>query len=82
MHYIEVSAKTGHNVEKAFYQMAYEVHGQNSPANVSRDKGARTGGDSTVSDRDNNVMQDRVKLRPNGKTNQYEAANEAPSGMI
>jgi len=26
MFYIEVSAKTGHNVEQAFYKMAYEVH--------------------------------------------------------
>ena len=29
MKYIEVSAKTGHNVEHAFYQMAYDVHQQN-----------------------------------------------------
>ena len=26
MFYMEVSAKTGHNVEQAFYKMAYEVH--------------------------------------------------------
>ena len=26
MKYIEVSAKTGYNVEHAFYQMAYDVH--------------------------------------------------------
>ena len=26
MFYMEVSAKTGFNVEEAFYKMAYEVH--------------------------------------------------------
>lgn len=46
MFYMEVSAKMGHNVEQAFYKMAYEVHG--SAIRQSMDsvhsKGSKRGG--------------------------------------
>ena len=91
MFYMEVSAKTGHNVEEAFYKMAYEVHGATvRQSQVSENsKGSKGGRGTTGNNSDNEgggtgVMADRVKLsRPSGHqaNNQYAAANEVPTGM-
>lgn len=87
MFYMEVSAKTGHNVEQAFYKMAKEVHTstirQSQDSSASRDKGGRSR-DRDEGEGGEGVMADRVKLtRPSGqrKGNQYEAANEVPTGL-
>ena len=85
---MEVSAKTGHNVEEAFYKMAYEVHGATirtslDSVNSKASKGRSTGGNSD-NEGGAGVMADRVKLtRPSGHSNnnQYAAANEVPTGM-
>ena len=72
MFYMEVSAKTGHNVEQAFYKMAKEVHTttvrQSSESSVSRDKNGRgRSKDSQEGENGENMMADRVKLtRPSG----------------
>ncbi len=81
MFYMEVSAKTGYNVEEAFYKMAYEVHQSSIRMSMSSSKSGRGGvGDSSDS---TNVMQDRVKLRPSGGKGEkdYAEANEVPTGM-
>ena len=86
---MEVSAKTGHNVEQAFYKMASEVHEQTNKKKGSRDgsNDARSRGSSGSREAAANegVMADRVKLRPNGnsssKNNKYAGANEVPSGL-
>lgn len=86
MFYMEVSAKTGHNVEQAFYKMAFEVNEtalRNSAGrDTSRDRGAR--GSRTSSDGNTDgVMADRVKLKAPGSSNsnKYAAANEVPTGL-
>lgn len=83
MFYIEVSAKTGYNVEQAFYKMAYEVNAKTTRGSRdgSRERGAK--GDSREGSQAD-MMQDRVKLRPSNSSapvNQYAAANEVPMGQ-
>lgn len=63
MFYMEVSAKTGHNVEQAFYKMANEVHMQtmrhsqtSNKANRDRSAGSDDGADVQGG------VPDRVKL--------------------
>ena len=89
MFYMEVSAKTGHSVEEAFYKMAYEVHGTTvrqslDSVNSKTSKGRSTTG-GPEGENGVGVMADRVKLsRPSGhnnQSNQYAAANEVPTGM-
>ena len=89
MFYMEVSAKTGHNVEEAFYKMAYEVHGDTmrqsqDSVHSKASKGRSTTGNNSDNEGGSGVMADRVKLsRPSGhqNNNQYAAANEVPTGM-
>ena len=58
---MEVSAKTGYNVEEAFYKMALEVHQTSVRSSMVSSK---SGGRGVSESSDSNVMQDRVKLRP------------------
>ena len=82
MFYMEVSAKTGHNVTESFYKMANEVHGKKSSREGSRERGARIGGSSTGSGLEESVMADRVKLRaPQSQAGVYAGANEVPTGL-
>ena len=85
MFYMEVSAKTGHNVEQAFYKMAYEVHSttmRQSQDSSSHKQGGKGQAASTDSEGGQGVMADRVKLtRPSNGNNQYAAANEVPTGL-
>ena len=87
MFYMEVSAKTGHNVEEAFYKMAYEVHGATirtsmDSVNSKASKGRSAAGNNSDNEGGAGVMADRVKLsRPSGANNQYAATNEVPTGM-
>ena len=83
MFYMEVSAKTGHNVEEAFYKMAFEVHATN---NADRRNGSRNGSGKRVGtdgSSEDNVMNDRVKLRTPAQqaASKYASANEVPTGL-
>ena len=48
MHYIELSSKTGHNVEQAFYKMAFEVHKLNTAAAASGSRSSRDGSEKRL----------------------------------
>ena len=68
MHYMELSSKTGHNVELAFYKMALNVHKMNTRPN-SREGSASRKNSSAASDHSSrqdkqDMMQDRVRLTP------------------
>ena len=53
--------------------------GSGGLSNIRGAKGADGAADSD--NNVNNVMVDRVKLRPSGGKNQYEGANELPTGQ-
>ena len=74
MFYMEVSAKTGHSVEEAFYKMAYEVHGtavrqSQDSVHSKASKGRSAAGNNSDNEGGSGVMADRVKLsRPSGNS--------------
>ena len=76
---MEISSKTGHNVELAFYKMALEVHKIHTKTS-SRDN-SRTGS-ATDSAAQSGASNDRVRLTASSnvqKPNEYSAANEMPT---
>ena len=81
MFYMEVSAKTGYNVEEAFYKMALEVHQTSVRSSMVSSKSG--GGRGVSESSDSNAMQDRVKLRPVNAYGEktYGEANELPAGQ-
>jgi len=79
---MELSSKTGHNVELAFYKMALEVHKVNNKPSSREGSGSRKGDSRAASEANSaNVMQDRVRLTASTskKPNEYAAANEMPT---
>ena len=86
---MEISSKTGHNVQEAVYKMAYEMN-ENAKRSLPIVRGSansiKTAGNknSFTAQEDLGVMNDRikVKLKPNNKDNPYARANEVPQGEI
>lgn len=83
MSYMEISSKTGHNVQEAVYKMAYEMNENSKKAMVSL-QGSNSVLKSQESNEDLGMMSDRirVKLKSDEKQNPYANANNTPMGEL
>ena len=60
MHYMELSSKTGHNVELAFYKMALNVHKMNTRPNSREGSGSRKNSSAASDSSSRNDRQDMM----------------------
>ena len=83
MFYLEISAKTGHNVEEAFYKMAFEVNEQSKRSSSTWSRESKDRDRSRGSDHSAGSEGQRIKLTRSReeKTGKYAAANEVPTGL-
>ena len=79
---MEISSKTGHNVNEAIYKIAQEMN-ENAKRNLpmlSQNSGVKSASkqNTFTAQDDMGVMNDRmrVKLKPDAKENPYAAAND------
>ena len=85
MFYMEISSKTGHNVQEAVYKIAYEMNEnakRNLPVLLGSNSGVKIANKNAfTAQEDMGVMNDRirVKLKNDEKDNPYANANEIPT---